>query len=213
VRNVMQCRQLAALSILALLGVILWARIGSACSCGGTWEITDADMIFQGEAIEVHEPLHLKLGPRKAEGVARVVWGLWFAASRALDEDVRTVFRVRTVWKGRATQFVTVNTGSGLCCDCSVGKVFEEGKEYVVYAAQDDGQLHIGGCAGSAVPGTAASPTAVDSLGGVAPPPSGRRGLAMFWRHLLLPGTVVVPIALAIIIWLRSARHRRALSS
>ena len=203
----MQCRQLAALSILAFLGVALWARSGCACSCVGAWETSDADVIFQGEAIEVHEPLHLRLGPRRAEGVARVVWGLWFEASRALDEDVRTVFRVRNVWKGGASQFVTVNSGSGSCCDCSVGNVFKEGKEYVVYAAQYDGQLHIGWCAGSAVPATAASLTAVNNLGGVTPPSSGRRGLPMFWRHVLLPGTAAVPIALAIIIWLRSTRH------
>jgi hypothetical protein len=209
--NALPCHRFAAMSTLAFLGVTSYARFGVACSCGGTWDRTDADFIFQGEAIEVHEPLHLRFRPGRVDGVGGIARGLWFEASRALDSDVRTMFRVRKAWKGRPSQFVTVNTGSGLCCDCSVGNVFEEGKEYVVYAAQDDGQLSIGLCAGRAVPGTALPSTEGGNLSAGTPPSTGRRGFPMFWRHLLLPGTVALTIALALISWrLFKRRYRGA---
>jgi hypothetical protein len=209
IRNAIACHRLIATSILAFLGVTSWACCGWACSCGGTWERTDADVIFQGEAIEVHQPLHLRFKPSRVHGLARVPWGLWFEASRALDQDVRTVFCVSKAWKGSPSQFVTVNTGSGLCCDCSVGKIFEEGKQYVVYGAQYNGQLNIGLCGGSALPRSGLPRAEVEKLGRGTPPSSGRRprGLPMFWRHLLLPGAVALALRLAAIIW-RRATHR-----
>lgn len=211
VQNAMSRRRLVVMSILAFSGMTAVSRFGWACSCGETWERMDADVIFQGRAIEVHQPMHLRFGPSRPRGAAGIPWGLLFEASRALDRDVRTVFRVRQAWKGGPPQFVTVNTGSGLCCDCSVGRMFEEGKEYVVYAAQYHGELNIGFCAGSALAGNRLPTADVDKLGAGTPPSSGRRGFPMLWRHLLLPGAMAVPILLAAMIWRRSTRrHRRA---
>jgi hypothetical protein len=200
--------RLLATSIAVLLALVLSVKAAWACSCGGFWERTDAHMIFQGEVVEVHLPLHLQVAPRRIEGVGGIAWGLWFSVSQALDDDVRTVFRVDKVWRGRLAQFVTVNTGSGLCCDCSLGKIFEKGREYVVYAPEQADEIFIGFCAGRADAVKDLSAAELAMLGASTPVSSGGRRFPMFWRHLLLPLALAAPIALAAIAWLRRSGKR-----
>ena len=197
-----------AVGEVAFAAAISWAQAAWACSCGGFWEPTDADVIFQGEAVEVHVPLHLRFGPERIEGVGGIAWGLWFEVARNFDDDVRTVFRVERAWKGNPAQFVTVNTGSGMCCNCTVGAILEEGSEYVVYAAKDDGETRVGWCAGYVVAGKDLPRPEVTSLGAGTPPSKARRGFPMFWRHLLLPATIAVVVALPVLIWRRRSKRR-----
>ena len=197
--------------ILAFVATASFAETGKACSCGGTWTPADADVVFLGEAVEVHEPLHLKLGPGIYGGIAGIAWGLSFTVTRALRDEVRTVFRVKRAWKGAPSEFVTVNTGSGVCCDCSAGNVFDEGSDYIVYATQSDGELSVGLCGGYAVATVLLPPAELAKLGPGAPPSVGPAIFPMFWRHLLLPAAGAVPFALAGVIgWFLSKRGRRA---
>jgi len=204
------------LAAVVALGMILaLARMGWACSCGGSWELKDAEVIFRGEVIEVHEPLHLQITPSSRHGFAATAWWAWASASRTFDEDVRTVFRVDEVWRGEPAEYVTVNTGSGLCCDCSLGRQFKVGHEYVVYAWRWNGELHIGGCAGRAHDVSPASLAELASLGmgKGKPPASGGGYVPVFWRHLLLPLAFLGPILLTAIGWLRRAQRRQRMPS
>jgi hypothetical protein len=198
--------RLLAMSIAVLVAIVLGVKAAWACSCGGFWERMDAEMIFQGEVVEVHVPLHLQVAPRKLEGIGGIAWGLWFSVSQGFDDDVRTVFRVDKVWRGRLAQFVTVNTGSGLCCNCSLGKIFEKGHEYVVYAPKQADEIFIGFCGGRADAVKDMSPAELAMLGASTPVASGGRRVPMFWRHLLLPLALAAPIALAAIVWRRRSR-------
>src|SRR6478609_7499688 len=129
--------RVAAWCIAALAGVLSYTPTIAACSCEGLWKRTDADLIFEGKAIEVHQPLHLRAIPKaRLEGIAEITWRMWFDTSGKFDHDVRTTFQVNRVWRGQVSRFVTVNTGSGTCCNCTVGKIFEEGKDYIVFAVQ-----------------------------------------------------------------------------
>ena len=197
-----------AIWVLALVATIFDAEIGKACSCGDITDPLDVDVILQGEAVEVHQPLHLRFIPR-GRGLEREAWRLWYSVATNFDSDVRTVVRVNTVWKGRAPKFVTINTGSGLC---SYGAVFQEGRDYVVHATRDNGELHLYSCAGGRVfSGKALEPEYAAKLGPGIPPQSGARGFPKFWRHLLFPATLALPIALAGLIYLiAKSRHKRA---
>lgn len=192
------------LSLLVFVGATAWGRFGWASSCGDVWLPSDADVIFQGQAIEVHDPLHLRFRRTGASRATGLACGLWLAAARSLDDDVRTVFRVSRGWRGTPSQFVTVNTGPWLR--------FEVGKEYVVYAAKDDGELYVGSCAGTALPGSALPADDAATLGIGTPPSRGGRGVPMFWRHLLLPSAVVMPILLTATIWAWLTRRRATLT-
>jgi len=201
-------RQFVAM-VVALGTTLGVARVGWACSCGGTWEPKDADVIFRGQAVDVHQPLYLKTMPRRRSGVAGVAWGVWFLASKSLDEDVRTVFRVEESWRGNPAEYVSLNTGSGLCCNCSLGKWFTEGREYVVYAVRWNGELQVDSCAGRAVEVTPASLAELASLGmGMGKAPTTRSGhVPLFWRHLLLPVALLGPILLATSLLLLRAKR------
>lgn len=204
------------LSAIVALGGLLWfARVGWACSCGGLWEPKDADVIFRGTAVEVHQPLHLRIMPRSRRGVAGNAWAIWAVASKTFDADVRTVFRVEEAWKGEPAEYVSLNTGSGRCCDCSLGRRFTVGSDYVVYAVRWHGELLVDSCAGNVTDTSSASLLELASLGlgkGKAPS-SGGRHVPMFWRHLLLPTAIALPILLTTIVWLLRAKRRHGHAS
>lgn len=200
----------AAIWVLALIATISRAKVGRACSCGGERDRLDTDVIFQGKAVEVHRPLYFRFVPFGAGKFERVVDELWFRTARAFDRDVRTVFKVNTAWRGDVPQYVAVNTGTGLCCSCTLGAIFKEGSDYVVFAKKFDGELIVDWCVGSSFAGTALPRESVATLGRGASPASGARSFPMFWRHLLLPGGTMLPIALAgLIQWRFSGRRRR----
>lgn len=144
-----------AAGIFAVFALI--SRTSAACSCGGDWTPAHADVVFEGQAVEVHEPMHLKFRPLSGpRAPATLAWGWWAAAKSAFDEDVVTVFRVRRSWKATVPEFVSVNTGSGLCCNCTFGPVFDEGVVYVVYAAKSEEREYVVvACAGTAVASSA----------------------------------------------------------
>jgi len=184
------------------------AKISKACSCGDITNPLDVDVILQGEAVEVHRPLHLRFIPR-GRGLEREAWRLWYKVAREFDHDVRTVVKVNTVWKGRAPKFVTINTSEGWY---SYGAVFEEGRDYVVHATRCNGELRVFSCAGGRVfPGKALQAEYAAKLGSGTPPQSGARGFPEFWRHLLFPATLALPIALAGLIYsIAKSRQKRA---
>lgn len=186
-------------------------RTAAACSCGGEWTRADADVIFRGKVVEVHEPVRRRIRPRSrpTNPLVGVAWRMWFAASGTFDSDVRTVFEVETTWKGRPPQFVTINTGSGMCCDCSVGKIFEEGKEYLLYATRYRDELEISWCSGAVVVGKTAIDAEVATFGaGMKPTPGVRT--PMFWRTLLLPAALATPLIFGLLIWSWKTRRRAA---
>jgi hypothetical protein len=182
---------------LVFAATISITKAGAACSCGGEWGPTDADTVFQGEAVEVHRPLHLRFRPEGGKTLARLVWGLWSRIARPFDSDVKTVFRVSRSWKGDPPEFVTINTGSGTCCECSVGTIFAEGGNYVVFAVKYGGELHVNSCAGMMVSGKALPAAEAAKLGVGTRPSKGSRSLPMTWRYLLFPGVLALPIVLA----------------
>ena len=168
----------------------------------------DAELIFGGEAIDVHVPLYRRHAPTtRVEGLARITWRLWFDALRWVDRDARTTFRVTRVWRGQVSQFVTVNHGAGVC---GLGASFEEGKEYFVYAAQTDGEPYVGSCGGIAFSEMALPSDELAKLGTSRAPSAGRAPLPLFWRDLLLPGAITLPLALAALIaaWHSKTRSR-----
>lgn len=174
------------LAILAFAVATSCAGAARACSCGGEWELADAVVIFQGQAVEVKRPLFLRLHPTKRFGVVAITEGLLLTVSRVMGtEDVRTVFRVDKVWRGSRSPFVTVNTGTGMCCDCSLGDVFKEGREYVVYAARYNGELRLGRCGGRAFDAKLLSPAQAAMLGPGVPPASGKKAFPWRWVSLL----------------------------
>jgi hypothetical protein len=191
------------MSALALVATTLSAEVGRACSCGDAIHPLDADVIFQGEAVEVHQPLHLRFVPRTEEELEMVAYELWFTAAREFDRDVRTVLRVNTAWKGRVPTYITIHTRF---------RSFEEGRDYVVHATMDGDELHVAGCTGGRVfPGKAPTPEYAANLGPGTRPSRGARGFPMFWRHLLLPATMALPIAFAgLIHWRFAGRRARA---
>lgn len=197
--------------MLACVAGIAAAETGAACSCGDVADRMNADVIFQGEAVEVHRPLHLGIRPPSSGRIAPIIWRTWFVISRKFDPDVRTVFRVNEAWRGGPAQFVTVNTGSGICCDCSVGDIFTAGSSYVVYAVRYRGELLVEFCSGGVVPGKRLPPVDASLLGRSSPPSSGPRAFPMFWRHLSLPMTVVTAIVLMVsaVSWISKRRGVR----
>jgi hypothetical protein len=193
--------RLLALRLVLLFATVSFPRTSVACSCSGEWTQADAEVIFRGKVVEVHEPMLLRLRPRGPYVITRMPWAAWFAASKKFDSDVRTVFEVETAWKGQPAQFVTVNTGSGLCCDCTFGNIFKEGQEYLLYATRHRGELGIGSCAGIALFGKTDIDAEAARLGPGMKPTPGARSMPMFWQSLLLPSAVAAPFMLGLLIW------------
>lgn len=189
-----------ATAVVVLVGAISWAHPSRASSCAGDgpWERQDADAVFQGEVVEVHEPLQLQFRPSHANRVIVLAWQLWRDAAQPFDADVRTSFRVNKSWKGRPAQFVTV---------IAERRVFEEGDEYVVYAVNEGDDLYVVGCAGSALAGSELPPADIGLLGPSAPPTPGWK-VPMFWRHWLLPAPITALTLLVAVLWSRRSKRR-----
>lgn len=62
----------------AFVAATFVSRASAACSCSGVWEKEDAEVVLQGEVIEVHEPLHLKVPPL-TNRVAVFAWFQWYS--------------------------------------------------------------------------------------------------------------------------------------
>lgn len=116
--------------VIAIAG--LWitnTRCVFACSCimPGTpqEEITRSDAVFSGKVTQ--------LTPTKAiDGT----------------EAIKVSFEVGQVWKGQIPQELLVETSSS---SASCGYSFESGKEYLVYAYSNEGQLSVGLCSRTAL--------------------------------------------------------------
>jgi hypothetical protein len=199
---VMRRLRLQTACLIILCVTVSFPRTSLACSCGGTWTPVDADVIFRGTVVRVHDPVLRRLRPRGPHVITRVLWGLWYDAAKVFDSDVRTVFEVESAWKGHPAQFVTVNTGSGLCCNCTFGNLFMEREEYLLYATRDGGELGVGSCAGVVIVGKAAIDAEAVLLGPGVKPTPGPRGIPTSWRALLLPSAMATPFMLALLIWL-----------
>jgi hypothetical protein len=197
----------AVTALILLVGVLSCASTAWACSVGCACD--DVDVIFEGEVIDVHLPLHLRHIPTTTvKGIAGTTWRLWFETASMFDRDVRATFRVKQVWRGQASEFVTVHAGPW-----SALKPLEQGKDYLVYGVQTSDPLEIDSCTGT-VSARALSTTERVKLGASGPPSPGSAPFPMFWRHLLLPAATAVPFALAalITVW-HSKRRLRARSA
>ncbi|HEY0606178.1 MAG TPA: hypothetical protein VGD58_24870 [Herpetosiphonaceae bacterium] len=116
--------------VIAIAG--LWftsTRCVFACSCimPGTpqEEITRSDAVFSGKVTQL-------------------------TPTKALDgtEAIKVSFEVGQVWKGQIPQELLVETSSS---SASCGYSFESGKEYLVYAYSNEGQLSVGLCSRTAL--------------------------------------------------------------
>lgn len=116
--------------VIAIAG--LWitnTRCVFACSCimPGTpqEEITRSDAVFSGKVTQL-------------------------TPAKALDgtEAIKVSFEVGQVWKGQIPQELLVETSSS---SASCGYNFESGKEYLVYAYSNEGQLSVNLCSRTAL--------------------------------------------------------------
>jgi hypothetical protein len=124
---------LASLALLALSLVALLPDCAFACSCAlppGSPEerareaSSSSTAVFSAEAVDVEEspPTTTMI-----EGTMAFIMG----------EDTATVFlRVSEVWKGPRRQTVVVDAAADSGSGC--GYPFEEGREYLVYATEED---------------------------------------------------------------------------
>ncbi|CAN0520662.1 unnamed protein product, partial [Laminaria digitata] len=95
-----------------------------ACSCGWASEIKrleSADVVFIG----------------RVESVDVVA---------AINPQVVTTFKVEHLYKGDVGQHVRVETGTGFCCDCSLGPLFTTQPRWLVFASDRDGTLRTDSC-------------------------------------------------------------------
>lgn len=132
-------------SILIFVIVVMLGAEGSvhACSCAGVPELEErvkqADAAFVGTVVEVDVPLLLRESVVPlADTPLSFVYGL--------EPEVRTRFRVERRYAGPLGTHVLINSGDGLCCNCSPGNIFTPGERWLVFAHERDGELRITTC-------------------------------------------------------------------
>lgn len=133
--------------ILALVACV-WLgtlRTAQACSCAflgdAVEQASSADVVFVGVAIDVDEPWALRETSRESFG------RLSFMLADIKGDTVRTTFRVEQAWKGVDTDQIVVDSGEGVCCNCSLGIIAQPGERLLIAAhVDDDGVAHVGFC-------------------------------------------------------------------
>ncbi len=112
--------------------LILNTNSAQACSCLPTTpkqSLEGSSAVFSGRVIDVVEQTS-----DRAE------------SSNSLDSGFKVTFEVSKVWKGKNERRVAVMTSDS---SASCGYSFEEGKEYLVYASNQEAKLQTGLCSGT----------------------------------------------------------------
>jgi hypothetical protein len=132
---------LATLALLFLSLVALLPDCASACMCaieGSRKEraekaIANSDSVFSGEV----------LGIEKEPPDTEMVEGTMLTVMGGFGREATITLQVSEVWKGQPQQTVRFTTPFADGASCAIG--FEEGREYLVYANEDQ-DLKVGGC-------------------------------------------------------------------
>lgn len=116
-----------------LVGVMLFAdtQCSFACSCiqppAPRDALASSDAVFAGRVVGIFDG---NLNP-----------------IRSSADPIRATFQINTVWKGAASPTLVVTSArNGASC----GFHFEQGREYLIYAYAQNGELHTDICTRSA---------------------------------------------------------------
>lgn len=127
-------------ALVVILGVEGSAR---ACSCAGIpslpERVAEADAAFVGTVVEVDVPL--LLSDSVVPLVDTPLSFLYFT-----EPQVRTRFEVERRYRGPLGTHVVIDSGDGLCCNCSLGNAFSPGERWLVFAGESEGELRVGQC-------------------------------------------------------------------
>jgi len=136
--------------LLAMVFVLGATVAASACSCAPSLDVDQelhrADAVFAGRVVA----LELVLSSDPAIGVSL--------------EQLRATLSVHSAWKGDVGEQTVVYTVF-TCCVC--GFRFEIGEEYLVYAIEQDGELHTSICTRTRLLGVASDD--LEKLGHLTP--------------------------------------------
>ena len=132
-----------ALLLLLLVAVLGAPSLAAACSCmslGGTTErFEQADVVVHGLVIRERVPLLSSVPtPRLPRWTPRFIRNLTYGGVTA---DVEVI----QAWKATPAGVISVNLGSGQCCDCTLGAGgLPVGEEVVLFGRIRDGKQYIG---------------------------------------------------------------------
>ena len=118
--------------------------VTEACSCAGATDaelFARADAVFVGrvEAVDIPWRVRQARERRYPERLSSFLLTLG-------DPEVVTTFAVERVFKGRLGERVRVESGTGACCNCSLGATFESAPRWLVYATAHEGRWSTGLC-------------------------------------------------------------------
>ena len=134
--------RLASLVLLTSSLVTLLPDCASACSYAalpGTPQkqarkaLSDSTAVFSGEVVDLEKP------PPDTAMVEGTMWTVVGGGER----EATVTLRVSEVWKGPRQQTMTITTEGDSSVGC--GYPFEEGQEYLVYAAGGDPSVNLCG--------------------------------------------------------------------
>ena len=127
---------LASFALLALTSVALLPDCASACSCATLPStpqetLSDSKAVFTGEVVEFDKP---PPETTMIEGTMMTVLG-------GGGPEATVTLRVSEVWKGPRQQTTEITTEADSSVGC--GYPFEEGREYLVYAAKGNPSVSL----------------------------------------------------------------------
>ena len=178
-----------------------------ACACTSVAApaeaANEADAAFVGVVEEVRVPLLLR-----APIIRLVDTPLSFVF--ATEPTIRTRLRIETRYRGALGSEVEIDSGDGLCCNCTPGRVFAPGERWLVAAFEHDGELRVSTCRPpvSQRQRPQAFAAALEALGPGDPTPHARPRWTP--KHDTWWPVVTVPLALAAVAVARKARSRHA---
>ncbi len=133
----------ALLSTIVAAAVLASPTLAAACSCadwGGTMERYErAGVVVHGVVVASHVPLFFPLA-----GVRLPRWTPRFLRRFARPGATADV-EVIQAWKATPRRIVTVNLGTGQCCDCTLGPgALRVGEEVVLFGRVREGVARVG---------------------------------------------------------------------
>jgi len=199
-------RRYSGSTALLLAGVLgglgLFPSDAAACSCGWASDIKrleSADVVFIGRVESVDVPWYLNHPPDWPPAIR-----VYIQVVAAINPQVITTFKVEHLYKGDVGQHVRVATGTGFCCDCSLGPLFTTQPRWLVFASHSDGTLRTDSCwhSRSVEPDYVATDLGPEVP--VSPEPD----------HSRYPGTypwwiisILLVLAFIVVMWRRAGRH------
>lgn len=129
--------------------LIVWqGNLANACSCLPTTpqqSLSNSQAVFAGRVIDVIQP-----NPVETQNSRR--------RQTSSSEEIKVIFEVSKVWKGRRKpQLIVMTSNSSASC----GYSFQKGQEYLVYASSQASRLTTGLCSGTKLLSEASTDLAV----------------------------------------------------